>query len=84
MKSHMEAVRFGLKSLIKNSSEKKNDIKAEALLCPTCCVEYVEVEFDFEVDGTILQNIKALQCPSCEQEVFTPQQMEEIRKRISS
>jgi YgiT-type zinc finger domain-containing protein len=47
-------------------------------------VEYVEVEFDFEVDGVILNNVKALRCPACEEEVFTPQQVEEIRKRIST
>ncbi|MGD0450865.1 MAG: hypothetical protein ABSA79_07425 [Candidatus Bathyarchaeia archaeon] len=68
----------------KNSINKQIGIKAEALLCPTCCVEYVEVEFDFEVDGVILNNVKALRCPACEEEVFTPQQVEEIRKRIST
>jgi YgiT-type zinc finger domain-containing protein len=47
-------------------------------------VEYVEVEFDFEVDGTVLSNVKALRCPSCEEEAFTPQQIEEINKRIST
>jgi hypothetical protein len=45
-----------------------------------CCVEYVEVEFDFEVDGVVLHNVKALRCPSCEQEVFTQEQIEAIRK----
>jgi hypothetical protein len=59
-------------------------MKASALLCPTCCVEYVEVEFDFEVDGVILHNVKALRCPACEEELFTPEQHEEVRKRISS
>jgi hypothetical protein len=44
-------------------------------------VEYVEVEFDFEIDGVILHNVKALRCPVCEGEVFTPQQIELIRKR---
>jgi YgiT-type zinc finger domain-containing protein len=53
------------------------------LLCPTCCVEYVEVEFDLEVGGVILHNVSALRCPACEEEVFTPQQYEEIKKRIS-
>jgi hypothetical protein len=70
--------------LEKNSPNKQTVTKAEALLCPTCCVEYVEVEFDFEVDGTILSNVKALRCPACEEEVFTPQQVEEIMKRITS
>jgi len=59
-------------------------MKASALLCPTCCVEYVEVEFDFELEGVILQNVKGLRCPACEEEVFTPEQYEAIRKRIST
>jgi YgiT-type zinc finger domain-containing protein len=49
-----------------------------------CCVEFVEVEFDFEVDGVILQNVKALRCPTCEEEVFTPEQYEAIIKRINT
>ena len=57
-------------------------MKANALLCPTCCVEYVEVAFDLEVDGAVLRDVAALRCPSCEEEVFTPQQMEVIRQRI--
>jgi YgiT-type zinc finger domain-containing protein len=46
-------------------------------------VEYVEVEFDFEVDGIVLNKVKALRCPACEEEVFTPQQIEEIMKKIT-
>ncbi|MGD0996090.1 MAG: hypothetical protein ABR909_11275 [Candidatus Bathyarchaeia archaeon] len=68
----------------KNSPNKPRSIRASALLCPTCCVEYVEVEFDFELDGVILHNVKALRCPACEEEVFTPEQYEAIRKRIST
>ena len=56
----------------------------ETLLCPFCCVEYVEVEFDFEVDGIILHNVKALKCPSCQEEALTPEQQEEIMKKIST
>jgi hypothetical protein len=70
--------------LEKNSPNKQIGTKAGALLCPTCCVEYVKVEFDFEVDGIILPKVKALRCPACKEEVFTPQQVEEIRKRIST
>jgi len=69
--------------LEKNSTNKPNSVKANALLCPVCCVEYVEIEIDFEVDGVILHNVKALQCPACKEEVFTPEQVEAIRKRIS-
>jgi hypothetical protein len=76
-------LRLGLKGLEKNSSNKRRITKAGALLCPTCCVEYVEAEFDFEVDGKVLSNVKALRCPACEEEVFTPQQVEEIRKKIT-
>jgi hypothetical protein len=70
--------------LEKNSSKKSKDTKASALLCPTCCVEYVEVEFDLEVDRVILHNVKALRCPECEEELFTPQQYETIKKRINN
>jgi hypothetical protein len=58
-------------------------MKANALLCPTCCIEYVEVEFDLEVDGVILSNVKAIRCPECNEELFTPQQYEVIAKRIT-
>ncbi len=75
-------MRLGQKSLEKNSLNKPNITKANALLCPTCCVEYIEVEFDFEVDGRILYKVKALKCPGCEEEVFSPEQHEAIRKRI--
>ena len=75
-------MRFGQKNLEKNSSNKSKGTKAGALLCPTCCVEYGQVEFDLEVDGVILHNVKALRCPECEEELFTPEQYEEIRKRF--
>jgi len=55
---------------------------AGALLCPICCVEYVEIEFDMEVEGIILHKIKALRCPECEEELFTPEQYAIIKKRI--
>jgi len=45
-------------------------------------VEFVEVVFDFEVDGVVLHNVKALRCPACEEEVFTPEQQEVIREKI--
>jgi hypothetical protein len=57
-------------------------MKAGALICPTCCVEYIEVEFDVDFDGDILRNVKALRCPVCNEEVFTPEQHEEISKKI--
>jgi len=71
------------KSLGKDSLSKKADTKAGALFCPVCCVEYVEVEFDLEVDGEVLHSVKALRCPACEEERFTPEQYDSITKRIS-
>ncbi len=75
-------MRFGQKRLEKNSPSKSKGTRAGALLCPSCCVEYVEVEFDLEVDGVILHNVKALKCPDCEEELFSPQQHETIKKKI--
>jgi hypothetical protein len=49
-------------------------IKAGALLCPTCCVEFREIEVDLELDGKFLSKVKILRCPICEEEVFTPEQ----------
>ena len=68
----------------KNSPNKQAGTKAGALLCPACCVEYVEVEFDLEVEGVVLHSVKALRCPSCEEEQFTPEMVEIIKKRISA
>jgi hypothetical protein len=64
-------------SLLEKNS-RKSGTKANALLCPVCCVEYFEVEFDCEVEGVVLHNVKALKCPRCEQEVFTQEQIELI------
>jgi hypothetical protein len=77
-------LRFGQNNLEDNSLNKPKSTKAGALLCPTCCIEYLEVEFDFEVDGVILHNVKALRCPACDEEVFTPEQYETIAKKIST
>jgi hypothetical protein len=57
-------------------------LKAGALLCPICCVEYIEIEFDFETDGVALQNVKALKCPICQEELFTPEQYDTIQTRV--
>jgi hypothetical protein len=58
--------------------------RASVLLCLVCCVEFVEVEFDFEVDGVVLPNVKALRCPACKEERFTPEQYEAIRKESAT
>jgi len=73
--------RLGQKSLAKNFPSKST--KANALLCPSCCVEYTEVEFDFEVDGIVLHKVKALRCPRCSEELFTPKQSDAITDRIN-
>ena len=59
-------------------------LKAGALMCPKCCVEYLEVEVDFEDGGTVLHDVKVLRCPTCEEEAFTPEQYDAIRARIRS
>jgi len=67
--------------LAENSHSKLAGTKANALLCPTCCVEYKETQFDLEVDGAILRNVKALRCPSCGEEQFSPEQIEAVIKQ---
>jgi hypothetical protein len=57
-------------------------LKAGALLCPVCCVEFIEVEVDFDVGGEVLRNVKVLKCPICQDEQFSPQQQEDIDKRL--
>jgi len=68
--------------LPKNSSN--TETKAGALLCPSCCVEYVEVVFDCEFNGVVLRNVKALKCPMCEEEVFTPEQQQAIVEKLGA
>ena len=57
-------------------------LKAGALMCPVCCVELIEIEVDFDVDGAILHDVKVLSCPTCQEEQFTPQQLEAIEARL--
>jgi hypothetical protein len=45
-------------------------------------VEYIEVEFDAEFGGIIMQHVKALRCPSCNEEVFTDEQQNAVNNRI--
>jgi len=68
--------------LEKKSNNKSKELKASALLCPNCCTEYVEVEFDIEINGFVIPKVAALKCPACAEEHFTAQQFELIRKRI--
>jgi YgiT-type zinc finger domain-containing protein len=64
------------------NNQKGKIVKAGALMCPTCCVEYNEIEVDFEYEGMILKNVKVLRCPGCEEELFTPEQQFMITERI--
>ncbi len=57
-------------------------MKAGALICPKCCVEYQEAEVDIDCDGTVLHNVKVLQCPNCGEELFTPEQHSLVLARI--
>jgi len=69
---------------MKSQQNKQRDenLSAGALLCPICCVEYVEIEIDFEMDNRLLRNVKALKCPVCQDEQFTLEQREAIEARI--
>ena len=68
------------------TSEPKHEdnLKAGALLCPVCCVEYIEVEADFDVEGVVLRNIKLLRCPVCQEEQFTQQQQDAFEQELRS
>ncbi len=37
---------------------------------------------DYEYQGIILRNVKALRCPDCKEELFTLEQYEAIRNRL--
>ena len=67
-----------------NHHETENEavLKAGALMCPVCCVEFIEIEVDFEIDGAVLRNIKVLRCPICQEEHFTPDLLETIEGRF--
>lgn len=52
--------------------------------CPSCGVEYVEVETDFEYGDIILRNVKATKCPRCGRELFTGEQYRAIKERLQS
>jgi YgiT-type zinc finger domain-containing protein len=57
-------------------------IKAGTLMCPVCCVKYAEIKVDFEYEGSILHNVKMLQCPVCHEEILNLEQHEAIKTRI--
>jgi hypothetical protein len=51
----------------------ENSLKAGALLCPVCCVEFQEIQVDMEWEGKVLRNVKLLRCPVCHEEQFPPE-----------
>jgi hypothetical protein len=71
---------------VTNDSKPKGEVtlKAGALMCPVCCVELIEVEVDFDVDGVVLRDVKVLRCPICQEEQFSPEQLEAIGARLGN
>jgi hypothetical protein len=67
---------------VTKTADVQGAVKAGALMCPKCCVEYLEVEVDFEDGGTVLHDVKVLRCPTCEEELFTPEQYNTIKERL--
>ncbi|MDT8782085.1 MAG: hypothetical protein IAX22_05495 [Candidatus Bathyarchaeota archaeon] len=66
----------------RNSRKTMKNTKAGAVLCPVCCVECIKVRFDCEIDGIEIQDVEALRCPKCEEEKFSPEQIEKIIEKI--
>jgi len=52
--------------------------------CPEHNVEYENVKTTYEQYGVILKDAKALRCPVDGEELFTMEQAEAIRKRITA
>ena len=50
--------------------------------CSKCDAKYEEVTVDYEYSGIVIRNVKALRCPGCKQELFTPEQYDAIRDRL--
>ena len=63
-------------------TKNQQTLKAGALLCPVCCIEFLEVEIDFEIDGVVLHDVKVLRCPVCQDEQFTPEQQKAIEEKL--
>jgi uncharacterized Zn finger protein (UPF0148 family) len=70
--------------LTPNRISQEPSLKAGALLCPVCCVELVETEADFDVDGTILRNIKILSCPICQEEQLSEHQRKAVEEILET
>ena len=51
-------------------------------VCPKCEKKCEEVTVDYEYQGVILLNVKALRCPDCKEELFTLGQFDVIHDRL--
>jgi hypothetical protein len=50
--------------------------------CAKCNKKLEEVAIDYEYQGIVLRNVKALRCPGCKEELFTLEQYDAIRDRL--
>ena len=57
-------------------------MKKQMSICPKCNKECEEVTIDYEYQGVLIRNVKALRCPNCKEEVFTLEQYDTIRERL--
>jgi hypothetical protein len=51
--------------------------------CWKCGAELEEVETYFEGKGVLIRGVKGMRCPKDGEEMFTEEQVEEIRRRIA-
>jgi hypothetical protein len=63
---------------VKTGPKHEHGLKAGALLCRVCCVEFREIQVDMEWEGKVLHNVKILKCPVCQTETFTPEQLKDF------
>jgi len=52
--------------------------------CPSCGVEYIRVETNFEHGDVVLRNVEVTKCPRCGRELFAPEQYRAIMERLQS
>lgn len=57
-------------------------MRKQMSICPKCNKQCEEVTIDYEYQGVVLRNAKALRCPNCKEEVFTLEQYDAIRERL--
>jgi len=57
-------------------------MKKQMSICPKCNKECEEVTIDYEYQGVLIRNVKALRCPNCKEEVFNLEQYDTIRERL--